>query len=133
MLLDFAFAAGGCLNRGSGLLLANRLGHESWACRPEADATILSATVCPSDHDSSPHVACVIYAYQVKSHDYSGLCAKSFLTRREALKFVAGCWAQTLIARYRPECPEESCLFIDSDDLGETVATRILSTVSAQA
>jgi len=133
MLLDFAFAAGGCLNRGSGLLLANRLGHESWDCRPVADATILSATVCPSDHDSSPHVACVIYAYQVKSCDYAGLCAKSFLSHREALKFVTGCWAQTLTARYRPEFPEESCLFVDSDSLGEAEVTRILSTVSARA
>jgi hypothetical protein len=133
MLLDFAFAAGGCLNRGRGLLLAHRLGHEAWACRPEADATILSATVCPSDHDTSPYVACVIYAYQVRSDDYSGLCAKSFPSHREALKFVTGCWSQTLIARYRPEFPEESCLFVDSDGLGEAEVARVLSTVSARA
>jgi len=113
---NFVFAVGGLLLSwgGSGLLLANRLRDEGWDCCPDTDATILSASICLPDNDNCPHIACVIYVYQVQNENYSGLCVKPFLTRRDARQFVDDCYARTPITKYRPECPQESCLILES-------------------
>ena len=115
MLLNFAFTIGGMLlASGSGLLFANRLHDQGWAGCPDTDATILSASVCTPDHDTCPYFACVIYVYLVRNENYSGLCVEPFLRRRDALQFVEECYARTPTTRYRPECPQESCLVIES-------------------
>src|ERR1700730_14484342 len=110
MWLEFAFAVG---SRG-GLLSSNQLRQERWAFYPEVDATIVSASICPADHDSCPHVICLIYTYEVENDHFSGLCARSFSTHEDALQFLGDCGDRLAMARYRPECPQESCLFIDS-------------------
>ena len=134
MSLNVAFAVGGLLlTRGSGLLLANGLRRESWDCCPEAEATILSASVCEADREGCSHVGYVIYRYQVENEEYSALYAKSFPTESDAHEFVGEFKAHSLVARYSPECPQESCLFIDLCPLSEGEAARILSTVSARS
>ena len=115
MLLTFVFAAavGGILLTGiSGLLLAHRLRDEGWTGCPETEATILSAIVYPSD-DGGPHVACVIYTYCVEDEDYSTLFAEGIATHREAQLCIDEYRAHDLVARYRPERPQESQLEID--------------------
>jgi hypothetical protein len=133
--LNFAFALGELLPaRGSLLMFSNRLQHEEWACYPRADATIVSASICPIDHDNCPHVACLTYTYRVENDDYSGLYAMSFSTRVGALEFVKDYRDCTLVARFRPECPQESCLFVpDYTDMPEGDAARIVSAFSGQA
>jgi hypothetical protein len=115
MLLTFVFAAavGGILLTGiSGLLFAHRLRDEGWTGCPETEATILSASVYPPDN-GGPHVACVIYTYRVGKEDYSTLFAEGFATHREAQLCVDEYRAHDLVARYRPERPQESHLEID--------------------
>jgi hypothetical protein len=86
---------------------------------PEAGAmaTIQSAGVCPTDQDNGAHVGYVIFNYRVAREEYSSISAKAFLTREEAERFVEVCRSRSLTARYRPECPQESCLVVDSDDM----------------
>jgi hypothetical protein len=115
MLLTFVFAAavGGVLFTGvSGLLFANRLRRESWDCCPQTDATILTASVCPP-HSGGPHVACVVYTYSVENERYSTLFVEGFATHREAELCLDEYRAHPLVARYRPEYPQESYLEID--------------------
>lgn len=114
VLLNFAFAIGGMLLASeSGLVFTNRLHEEGWAGCPETDATVLSASVCTRDGRDCPHVACVIYVYQVQNENYSGLCVKPFLSGQEALEFVEKCYARIPTTKYRPEYPQESCLIVE--------------------
>jgi uncharacterized protein DUF3592 len=115
MLLGFA--VGGLLLGGGGvLLIANRLKSESWACCPKAEATILSASVCPPDN-GGPYVACVIYNYRVEDKDYATLFAEGFATHQDAQLSLDEYRAHPLVARYRPERPQESCLEIASSGI----------------
>jgi hypothetical protein len=113
--MNLAFAVGGLLfTGGSSFLLANQLQEEGWARCPETDATVLSASVCLLDDDNCLHIACVIYVYQVRNENYSGLCVQPFPTRLGALRFIEECCAQTPMTKYSPECPQESYLIVES-------------------
>jgi hypothetical protein len=127
------FVVGSVLFTGvSGLVLALRLGHESWICCPEATAMIRSASVWSTDHENCSHVGYIIYSYQVDTDAYSVFYEKSFATRRGALQFLEEFRFLPLVVRYRPEHPEESCLLVDSGAMPESTAALILSVGGAR-
>lgn len=132
MFFNFAFVDGGLILTGSsGLLVAKQLRLESWVSCLETEATIRSASVCPTDQDNCSHVGYVIYAYQIDDQDYTGIYVKLFSTRQDALQFANNCDVETLTVKYRPERPAESYLFVDSDCMSEGDAVRVLSAGSA--
>ena len=134
MSLDFAFSVGQILpTGGSGQLLSNQWRHEGWACYPEAAATVITASVCPIDHINCVHIACLIYAYQVKKNQFSGLYARSFPTREDALRFVEDCMDLSVVAKYHPKSPQESCPYIAHSAMLESEAARIVFSLSARA
>jgi len=112
LTLTLAFAVGAVLHTGVSRLLANHLKRESWASCPKVTATMLSASVCPPDN-GGPYVASVIYTYRVENENYSTLFAEGFATHCEAQLRTDEYWAHPLVARYRPERPQESYLEID--------------------
>jgi hypothetical protein len=54
-----------------------------------------------------------VYTYRVENERFSTLFAEGFSTRGEAELCVDEYRAHPLVARYRPECPQESYLEID--------------------
>lgn len=95
---------------GRGVLIAKRLRHIAWAHCPETLAVAQSACEYMTQ-DGSRHVGVVLYTYEVAAQTYYGTCQRSFTTSRAALCFIEYCCASQLLARYKPETPEKSCLF----------------------
>lgn len=94
---------------GSGLLVARRLRHIAWVQCPEVQAVVQSGCAYITD-DKSHYVGLVMYSYRVAAQTYYGTCQRSFTTPRAALHFIQHCSASRLLARYKPESPEEACL-----------------------
>jgi hypothetical protein len=111
MMTGFAIVGGLILaSCGSGLLIARRMRDLTWAHCPEIQAVVQSGYAYIAD-DKSCYVGLVMYSYKVATLTYYGTCQRSFRTPRAALYFIEYCGASRLIARYKPENPEESCLF----------------------
>jgi hypothetical protein len=78
---------------------------------PESPAVIQSSRVYCSDDDQRPFIGFIRYSYRAGLRTYYGVCSASFLTSQQALQFIEKCHASRTVARYKPENPEESCLF----------------------
>jgi len=100
---------------GSGLLIAKRLREIAWDYCPQTAARFDSGSVYRLVDVERPYVGYVIYSYDVKAKQFSGWCARSFPTRRDAMQFVNDCRAGSLVARYRSENPRESRLFAETE------------------
>jgi len=97
---------------GSSLLFVDkRRGRVAWAQYPEAPVTIESMNVYASERAKRPYVGRVTYTFLVDGQRRCGWCARSFVTEQQAWEFVGECMSRTLIARYKPENPNESLLF----------------------
>jgi hypothetical protein len=111
MITGFAIVGGlilaGC---GSSLLIARRMRDITWAHCPEIQAVVQSGCAYISE-DRSRYVGFVMYSYKVAGLTYYGTCQRAFTTPRAALHFIEHCSASRLLARYKSENPEESCLF----------------------
>jgi hypothetical protein len=111
MITGFAVVGGLILaSCGSGLLIARRMRDLTWAHCPEIQGVVQSGCTYVTD-DQSHYVGFVMYSYKVAALTYYGTCQRSFTTPRAALHFIQYCRASRLLARYKPENPEESCLF----------------------
>lgn len=111
MMTGFAIVGGLILaSCGSGLLIARRLRDITWAHCPEIEAVFQSGCTYITE-DKSCHVGFVMYSYKVAAQTYYGTCQRSFTKPRAALHFIEQCSGSRLLARYKPENPEESCLF----------------------
>ena len=111
MTIGFAIVGGLILaSCGSGLLIARRMRDLTWAHCPEIQAVVQSGCSYITD-DQSCYVGLAMYRYRVAAQTYYGTCQRSFTTPRAALYFIERCSASRLTARYKPENPEESCLF----------------------
>lgn len=110
-MTGFAIAGGLILaSCGSGLLITRRMRDLTWANCPEIRAVVQSGYAYIAD-DKSCYVGLVMYSYKVVAQTYYGTCQRSFTTARAAMHFIERCSASQLLARYKPENPEESCLF----------------------
>ena len=99
---------------GSGsVFVADRLRQMVWANCPECPAVIESGCVYGSDDDQLPYIGFIRYSYKAVCRTYSGFCSPIFSTSQDALQFIEMCRASRTVARYKPESPEESCLFVD--------------------
>ena len=111
MMTEFGIVGGQILaSCGSGLLIARRLRDLTWAHCPEIQAVVQSGCAYITD-DQSRYVGFVMYSYKVAAMTYYGTCQRSFTTPRAAMHFIEQCSESRLLARYKPENPEESCLF----------------------
>jgi hypothetical protein len=109
MIVGFAVVGSLILTScGNGLLIAKRLRHITWSHCPETPAVVHLGCLMG---DRSRHVGLVIYTYKVAGQTHYGTCKRSFTTPRGALHFIEHCKASQLLARYKPENAEESCLF----------------------
>jgi len=99
---------------GSGtVLVADRLLQMVWTNYPECPAVIRSSSVYRSDDDQLPYIGFIRYSYEAESQTFLGFCSPMFSTSQDALQFIEMCRASRTVARYKPESPKESCLFVD--------------------
>jgi hypothetical protein len=98
---------------GGSILVADRLRQMAWTNCPECPAVIQSGCVYRSDDDQRPYIVFIRYSYEAESRTYFGFCSPIFSTSEDALQFIEMCRASRTVARYKPESPEESCLFVD--------------------
>jgi len=101
----FKEGSGGCL------LMATRLRQMGWWHCPESPALAKCGYVYRTDVGPYRYAGIVLYTYKVDSLTYYGSCTQWSLTPRDALRFLEHCAASSMLARYKPENPEESCLF----------------------
>jgi hypothetical protein len=114
----------GLLILGSGgcVLVANRLRQMGWMHCPESPAVVQAGCVYRTGDEQYSYVGIVLYSYRVSSQMYYGTRTQPFLTAQDALDYLEGCAAARMLARYKPENPEESCLF---EELGYGGGLRI--------
>jgi hypothetical protein len=110
---------------GTGLLVAKRSKDTGWTHCPDASVIVRSGGVRPTDRGDCRHFGYVLYQYQVENQNYAGLCAKDFATPQEAMQFVVQCRADKLVVRFKPESPQDSCLFVESEGGQELCGTSV--------
>jgi hypothetical protein len=116
VLLGFAWIGGlMMISHGSDLFFAVGLPRVTWGSWPQTPAHVKFGDVYLSVKKKRPFIGRLIYGYEVNAQQFSGCCVKSFLTQVDALQFVDRYHAQEVYVRYRPEKPQESVLFSESD------------------